>query len=135
MRKIKKWLTLTLASMLSLSVMSGCSFFNFSDITFPWDTEQSEQQKPPYVPGPAPETTDFTPVLRFVVASDMHVSANNPDSQMTKVRFKDMFTQMNAYADAQSYNRLDAVLLAGDITDGGTLSDLATVKRIAQSLR
>ena len=130
MRKIKKWLTLTLASMLSLSVMSGCSFLKFPNVTFPWDTEQSEQQKPPYVPGPAPETTDFTPVLRFVVASDMHVSANNPDSQMTKVRFKDMFTQMNAYADAQSYNRLDAVLLAGDITDGGTLSDLATVKRI-----
>lgn len=126
MKKFLKLLTLGLATILSVGALSGCSVLSkLSDLKFPWDKGEE-----PYVPGPAPETTDFTPVLRFVVASDMHVSANNLDSQMTKDRFRDMFTQMNAYADSQSYNRLDAVLLAGDVTDGGTLSDLATVKRI-----
>ena len=130
MKKFFKLLTLGLTAILSVGTLSGCSMLSkLSNLKFPWDKEQSEQKEPPYVSGPAPET-DFTPVLRFVVASDMHVSANNPDSQMTKDRFRDMFTQMNAYADSQSYNRLDAVLLAGDVTDGGTLSDLATVKRI-----
>ena len=125
MKKFFKRLTLGLATVFSLGALAGCSML--PDFNFPWGNNQTED---PYVPGPGPDTSDFTPVLRFVVASDMHVSANNPDSQMTKDRFKDMFTQMNAYADAQSYNRLDAVLLAGDVTDGGTLSDLATVKRI-----
>ena len=80
-----------------------------------------------------PAPTGFTPTFRFIVASDMHVSANNSDSQMTKIRFRDMFRQMNAYADGQEYNRLDAVLLAGDITDGGTSADLQAVKQIIDS--
>lgn len=80
--------------------------------------------------GPKPAPTGFTPTFRFVVASDMHISANNSDSQMTKIRFRDMFRQMNAYADEQEYNRIDAVLLAGDITDGGTNADLQAARQI-----
>ena len=95
MKKFFKRLTLGLAAVFSLGALAGCSML--PDFNFPWGNNQTED---PYVPGPGPDTSDFTPVLRFVVASDMHVSANNPDSQMTKDRFKDMFTQMNAYADA-----------------------------------
>lgn len=122
MRRLKKALLIALTAVTSLGVFVGCA-------------KEAEKptpppQEPPYVEGPAPESTDFVPTFRFVVASDMHISANNPDSQMTKVRFRDMFTQMNAYADAQEYDRVDAVLLAGDITDGGTNADLAAAKQI-----
>ena len=131
MKKLLKWLTLSLATVFSLGVLSGCSWFSqLSEIKFPWEKEEVEKPEPPYVPGPAPETTEFTPNFRFIVASDMHVSANNADSQMTKIRFRDMFLQMNDYADGQEYDRVDAVLLAGDITDGGTNADLAAVKQI-----
>lgn len=121
MRKIVKWLTAGLATILSLGVMWGCS-----------NTQSSPPANNPNPPqtGPKPESTEFVPTLRFIVASDMHVSANNADSQMTKIRFRDMFVQMNEYADSQAYNRIDAVLLAGDVTDGGTNADLATVKQI-----
>lgn len=118
-RKIKKWLTIGMVAVLSIGVMAGCSL--------DWGKKPVES---PYLPGPGPEATEFTPAFRFIVASDMHVSANNPDSQMTKIRFRDMFLQMNEYADGQSYNRLDAVLLAGDITDGGTNADLTAAKQI-----
>lgn len=120
MKKLFKWLTIGLASIVSVGVLTGCKFFKGNN----------NNPAPPYVPGPGPEATGFVPTFRFVVASDMHVSANNTDSQMTKIRFRDMFTQMNSYADGQDYDRLDAVLLAGDITDGGTNADLATAKQI-----
>lgn len=97
----------------------------------------SADEKPtsesPYVRGPAPDNDGFTPVFRFVVASDMHLSATNPDTSMNAGRFRDMFVQMNEYAAAQEYDGLDAILLAGDISDGGTPADLALAKSIIDS--
>ena len=139
MKKLFKLLSLGFVTVFSLGVVSSCSLAS----KLPWGSSSSESsssqessssggssEKDPYVPGPAPEETEFVPTFRFVVASDMHVSASGTDSTMTKDRFKDMFTQMNAYADAQTYSNIDAVLLAGDVTDYGTQSDLATVQKI-----
>ncbi len=125
MKILKKALLIALTAVTSLGLLVSCA----KEAEKP----TPQPQAPPYVEGPAPESTDFVPTFRFVVASDMHISANNPDSQMTKVRFRDMFTQMNAYADAQEYDRVDAVLLAGDITDGGTNADLAAAKQIVDA--
>lgn len=122
MKKIVKWLTAGLATVLSLGVMMSCTTTTTS--------QTPDIPTPPPSTGEQPSEPAFVPTLRFIVASDMHVSANNADSQMTKIRFRDMFVQMNEYADSQAYNRIDAVLLAGDVTDGGTNADLATVKQI-----
>lgn len=125
MRKIIKWLTFGLVSVLSAGMFFGCGSTSNGN-----DSNSDSEQSSTVPPDSGPIVTEFTPTFRFIVASDMHVSASNADSQMTKIRFRDMFTQMNAYADGQSYDRLDAVLLAGDITDGGTNADLATAKQI-----
>ena len=111
-KKLKLFATMACALLFSICAFAGCNKGNNDG------------------PSPTPTPTGFTPTFRFIVASDMHVSANNSDSLMTKVRFRDMFTQMNNYAHSQDYNRLDAVLLAGDVTDGGTNADLQAVKQI-----
>ena len=71
----------------------------------------------------------FTPVLRFVVASDMHVStANGEQAKKTAAMIK----QMNAYAasGADGYSRLDAILIAGDLTDNGTAEQFKVINNV-----
>lgn len=60
---------------------------------------------------------DFTPVLRFVVCSDIHL--NGEETQEAAVRFKTLFDDMYAYAANSDYKNLDAVLVAGDFTNAG----------------
>ena len=60
---------------------------------------------------------DFTPVLRFAAASDIHLNVNDPTRAE---RFADLFRTMYAYAHAHpTYNSVDALLVAGDMTDSG----------------
>ena len=67
--------------------------------------------KPPADPG------EFSPVLRFIAASDTHVkSCFDKESR----RIQKMLRMGYAAADADpSYSALDAVLVAGDLTDDG----------------
>ncbi|MBR0510338.1 MAG: metallophosphoesterase [Clostridia bacterium] len=63
----------------------------------------------------------FVPVLRFVAASDTHVK---DDSDVTAERIGKMMAL--AYADAQScdaYPGIDALLIAGDLTNDGTKTE------------
>ena len=63
----------------------------------------------------------FVPVLRFVAASDTHVK---DDSDVTAERIGKMMAL--AYADAQSceaYSGIDALLIAGDLTNDGTKTE------------
>ncbi len=74
---------------------------------------------------------DFTPVLRFAVASDVHISvgddARNP-------RLGQLFDTAYAYADASStYKGLDAVVLVGDITDSGRQEEYDILNEIINS--
>ncbi len=80
--------------------------------------------------GPKPPSTSFNPVFRMVVASDMHVSNANEQGLSNGARFSQMFSQMYSYADSQAYKKIDAVLLAGDITDYGTDSDFNYAKSL-----
>ncbi|MBR4766029.1 MAG: metallophosphoesterase [Clostridia bacterium] len=71
---------------------------------------------------PAFSATDgaqnFTPVIRFIAASDTHIKEDN---DRTADRIPVMMEM--AYAAAQedgAYSKLDAVLIAGDLTDRGT---------------
>ncbi|MBQ6265510.1 MAG: metallophosphoesterase [Clostridia bacterium] len=61
---------------------------------------------------------NFVPVIRFVAASDTHVKEDN---DRTADRIPVML--QTAYAAAEeddAYSKLDAVLIAGDLTDRGT---------------
>lgn len=72
----------------------------------------------------------FKPVLRFAVASDVHIrDSGSPDED---ARFAELFDLIYAYADADpDYKTVDALLLAGDLTDSGRLSMMQKVKKIA----
>lgn len=59
---------------------------------------------------------DFTPVLRFAVCSDIHIGKDNGDNAE---KFKKLFDVSYEYAKSSTYKVLDAVVVAGDMTDGG----------------
>lgn len=58
----------------------------------------------------------YTPVLRFVSASDVHIY---PDPSWSEGRFERLFRDAYAYAEGQEYDRLDAVILNGDLCERG----------------
>ena len=59
---------------------------------------------------------DFKPVLRFIVCSDIHIETAIPERAE---RFGQLMDDMYACSDTAAYNRLDAVLVAGDFTGRG----------------
>ncbi|MBQ6020914.1 MAG: metallophosphoesterase [Clostridia bacterium] len=60
----------------------------------------------------------FVPVLRFIASSDSHIRS---DSDMTSERIGKMLSEVYAVADADgAYGALDALLMAGDLTNDGT---------------
>lgn len=68
----------------------------------------------------APDTKqdDFKPVIRFTVASDSHVGTAGDSGSM---RVQKVFSLGYDIANKDSnYNRLDAAMFAGDLTDDGT---------------
>lgn len=75
----------------------------------------------------APEdTSDFTPVMRFLITSDSHITTIG-DVQTT--RLEKMIKMGNKIAkNDEEYNRLDAVLIAGDVTDMGTKIAFGSIK-------
>ena len=78
------------------------------------------------------EATDFVPVVRFAVASDMHVGAGDKD---TALWTETMMEQAYAYAEsgADGYSKLDAFFFAGDLTNNGYKTEYETVKTIFDS--
>lgn len=63
------------------------------------------------------DTGEFTPVIRFIAASDTHVETYL-DTESNRIQ--KMLRLGYAIADAdEEYNALDAVLIAGDLTDNG----------------
>lgn len=64
------------------------------------------------------ETTDFEPVLRFMVVSDTHVMAAH-DKQYKRIQKALKMGYAIAEADGR-YKTLDGVIFAGDTTDDGT---------------
>ena len=90
-----------------------------------------KQQRNREIPYDVLSAEDFTPVLRFAVASDVHISvgddARNP-------RLGQLFDTAYAYADASStYKGLDAVVLVGDITDSGAQGEYEILTDIIDS--
>lgn len=64
---------------------------------------------------------DFAPVMRFVVASDIHV--DDSGSELEEERLDNLFKTSYKYASKnKKYNKVDAFLFVGDITNIGTLN-------------
>ena len=71
---------------------------------------------------------DFTPVVRFVVCSDIHLDGD--ENQQAAKRFANLFTDMYEYAEGCEYKNLDAVLVAGDFTGGGAKKEYQVYTKI-----
>ncbi len=81
-----------------------------------------------------PQTTeiktpdDFTPVLRFVVCSDIHLDGD--ETQEAAVRFGNLFGDMYAHSENCGYKNLDAVVVAGDFTGAGEEKEYQVYNKI-----
>ncbi len=81
----------------------------------------------------APEdTSDFTPVIRFMAASDSHV-ALVADRQNYRLQKAIKMSYAIAEAD-EEYNKLDAVMIAGDLTNDGYKSAFCQFKAATDSV-
>ena len=76
------------------------------------------------IPGtPADIADDFVPVMRFVAASDTHVITMGDTGCR---RITKMMKQAYALADNDAdYNKVDAVVFSGDLTDEGSMTAYA----------
>ena len=72
------------------------------------------------------DSGEFTPVMRFVVTSDAHITTIG-DFQSTRLEKMIKLGYRIAEKDAE-YNKLDAVLVAGDVTDQGTKIAINSIK-------
>ena len=73
------------------------------------------------IPGETPDTPDeddFNPTLRFASTSDMHLFNRYQGSDPQEARLANVFKVSYRYAQQSAYNKLDAVLVAGDISEG-----------------
>lgn len=75
----------------------------------------------------------FLPALRFVACSDSHVMADN-DRNFDRIGA--MMEQAYALADGDgAYNRVDALLMAGDLTNNGTTEEFEKYWRAVSSAK
>lgn len=70
----------------------------------------------------------FEPVLRFVACSDIHL--NGEENQEAAIRFANLFKDMYAYSEGCKYNKLDAVIVAGDFTGAGSQKEYEMYNKI-----
>ena len=69
----------------------------------------------------------FEPVIRFVVCSDVHMSgAGSTEAK----RFAQLFRSAYAYSESQTYDKLDAVIVVGDLTNEGRADELKAFKSV-----
>ena len=68
----------------------------------------------------------FDPVLRFVVTSDLHLRSLKDGSDLqSNEHLKMLYETAYAYAESQSYGKLDGIFFAGDFTQNGSNNEMA----------
>ena len=79
------------------------------------------------------ESEEFVPVLRFAVASDVHIDDNG--SEVEEARLARLFEVAYRHSSESElgYDKLDAVIFVGDYTQSGTLSSMQKFKSIVDS--
>ncbi|MBS5842391.1 MAG: metallophosphoesterase [Clostridiales bacterium] len=71
---------------------------------------------------------DEPPILRFIVASDVHIKDSG--DEVERQRLAKLFTRSYQLFSNSSYSKIDAVCFAGDISDKGTTESLKAFKEI-----
>ncbi len=71
---------------------------------------------------------DFTPILRFVACSDIHL--NGDENQENAIRFANLINDMYEYSENAEYKNLDAIIVAGDFTGGGAEKEYEVYNKI-----
>lgn len=79
----------------------------------------------------AEKAENFEPVLRFAVCSDVHLS-NQDDGPQNGEKFRKMFSVAYDFAAKSDYKGLDAVLVAGDMTDSGKAEEYEIYRDITK---
>lgn len=72
---------------------------------------------------------DFKPVLRFSLCSDVHLDGENKKNEE---KFKELFDVSYKYARKESYKKLDALVVCGDMTGSGKDSEYEIFTRIIE---
>ncbi len=101
---------------------------------------ETPTEEPPEAPTEAPtepETTapetepePYVPILRFVVASDTHITGTNTlEAQRLNKLFASSFRYAEGHAD---YQGMDAFVFVGDVTNNGVPSDYTALKTLLQ---
>ena len=65
-----------------------------------------------------PEATEFVPVLRFAITSDVHVRSTSNDFGSREMLEKFLTSAYN-YAKGEEYGALDGIFVVGDLTQDG----------------
>ena len=76
---------------------------------------------------PVTEYGEFETALRFLVTSDTHVSATTDTSA---IRLGNLLTSAYAYAQTQDYKKVDALVVAGDLTNYGQPYEFEAWKKV-----
>ena len=71
---------------------------------------------------------DFTPILRFIACSDVHLDGN--EEQPNAIRLANLIKDMYKYSELQDYKTVDALMVVGDFAGGGAESEYAMFNRI-----
>ncbi len=74
---------------------------------------------------------DFSPILRFIACSDVHL--NGDEEQDNAIRFKNLINDAYKYAETQSHNKLDALMVVGDFAGGGAEEEYTAFNKIVAS--
>lgn len=82
------------------------------------------------MPAKAEAASGSDVVLRFVVASDYHMEK---EDDVRGKRLKELFSTAYAYADKQSYKKIDAFVLNGDMVNYGKTEEYAEFKKVMDS--
>lgn len=80
---------------------------------------------------PPEDKTDFTPVIRFMVASDTHIDAAG-DKASRRINKAIKLSYAIAEADKE-YQKLDAVMFVGDVTNSGRKDQFCGFKSTTDS--
>ena len=75
---------------------------------------------------------DFTPVLRFIACSDIHLDGN--EDQPNAIRLANLIKDMYKYSEVQDYKNVDALMVVGDFAGGGAENEYAMFKKVVNSV-
>lgn len=111
MKRFKKLTQRTLSFLLAISILATTALSGV--------VAADQENDMPEVLSVGETDTEFTPVMRFVVTSDVHIRVASAN-YMSYERLEQLYTTAYAYSEAQTdYNKIDGFFFVGDNTQTG----------------